>query len=66
MSESTAPKTEHRVLCDQCGDCAPLVCTDYGYLCSRCAFRQAETDDARDSFAHLSPSTFGFDPAEEW
>lgn len=47
--------------CEQCGDVAvtsPHV--DYGELCDRCSFRQAEFDDASDRFDHLAPSTFGF------
>jgi len=40
-----------------------LTPTEYGDLCDRCAFRQAIYDERRATFAHLSPSNFGFDPA---
>ncbi len=49
-------------MCEQCG--APGACheSEHGLLCDGCAFRQAEHDEQRATFAHLSPTTFGFDP----
>lgn len=48
--------------CEQCGTVTREGSrTEYGLLCSVCAFRQFEHDEARASFTHLSPSTFGFD-----
>lgn len=47
--------------CAQCStithDLAP---SEHGPLCLRCAYRQAEHDDARDRFDHLTPASFGF------
>ena len=47
--------------CDQCGTRdSQAVPTDYGLLCQLCAFRQAEHDERRDTFAALTPRSLGF------
>lgn len=47
--------------CAQCGAVTRgLYESEHGLLCLLCAFRQAERDDARDRFDHLTPSSFGF------
>lgn len=51
-------------LCEQCGAAGARQHSDHGLLCDGCAARQARRDEERATFAHLSPSTFGFDPYE--
>ena len=48
-------------MCEQCASPGVTTPTEYGPLCDRCAFRQAIRDEQRATFAHLTPSTFGFD-----
>ena len=51
----------HPFLCEQCGTVTREGSeTEYGLLCSVCAFHQFERDESRASFAHLSPRNFGF------
>lgn len=51
--------------CTQCGTVAPLADTEHGPLCEVCAYRQAEHDETRDRFDHLSPSSLGFQWEDE-
>lgn len=51
--------------CAQCASTAHLTPTTHGDLCQVCAYRQAEHDNARDNFEHLSASTFGFKYEDE-
>jgi hypothetical protein len=50
----------------ECEQCGTVDSASVGGLCPRCAFRQADFDERRDTFAHLGPSTFGFAPDEYW
>lgn len=54
---------------DRCAQCGTYdshsVDSEYGLLCTRCAFRQNEYDERRAVFTHLTPSTFGFLSEEE-
>ncbi|MGI8416703.1 MAG: hypothetical protein ACR2P2_10985 [Nakamurella sp.] len=52
--------------CAQCGDTTgELSESAHGPLCPRCAYRQAQHDQARDRFDHLTPSSLGFLPDDE-
>ena len=46
--------------CERCLRREQLISTEYGDLCQQCEWRQAEHDEARDRFDHLSASNFGF------
>ena len=47
--------------CEQCGiRDSRAVLTEYGLLCSVCAFRQHEHDARRDTYAYLTPGSLGF------
>ncbi len=52
-------------MCEQCGAPGARHESEYGWLCDGCAFRQSVRDEQRATFTHLSPSTFGFDPADD-
>ena len=52
-------------MCEQCGAPGARTPTEYGLLCDQCAYRQADYDERREAFAHLSPSSFGFDPYDD-
>jgi len=68
--EATPPTSRSRpttakgaaALCEQRGGAGARHDSDYGLLCDGCAARQARRDEDRATFAHLSLSTFGFDP----
>ena len=47
--------------CEQCGGTGAGHETEYGLLCDGCANRQSEHDERRESFAHLTPTSLGFD-----
>lgn len=49
------------ITCAQCGVTSrELYESEHGLLCVRCAFRQAEHDQARDRFDHLTARSLGF------
>jgi len=52
-------------MCEQCGSPDSRHDSEHGPLCDACAYRQATYDEQRATFAHLSPSTFGFDPYDD-
>jgi len=52
-------------MCEQCGSPGARNESEYGWLCDGCAFRQSVRDEQRATFAHLSPSNFGFDPYDD-
>ena len=52
-------------MCEQCGGPGARHTSDHGLLCDVCTARQSAHDEQRATFAHLSPSTFGFDPYDD-
>lgn len=58
---TTLAPPQSRASCAQCGDLADrLHKSEYGLLCDRCAFRQVEHDDRRDTFGGISAASLGF------
>jgi hypothetical protein len=58
-------RTRSPVICEQCGAPGARNRSEYGLLCDGCAYRQMERDEQRATFGHLSPFTFGFNPADD-